>query len=348
MDVGEWGSSFERPGRFPCERRRIWVLGTVLVQDSDGGSRSFIVRPSPVTPEPKQNPGQESQAEAQADGLRLAIRYWVDHQGQAFELWQGPMTVGRAADCTLVLDDGLVSRRHARFSLEDGVVVVEDLESSNGVLVNGERIVGRCALSAGDQVTIGKQQLTIRAATGVDPFRSRAGRRVLAETIHGTETIGRAEPDPGSGPISVGVRGGPTLELLGGLADKVLAMGRGEEAERMLGGQLDKVMVAARLGQDLDAAVVTHAAGLAVRLAAVTGKGSWLDYAFELSSYLKRPLPAEIVDQLYEVARKVSSVSLLILRDYVAGLRSDQTRFGPAERFLVQRLEGLERIVASK
>jgi hypothetical protein len=301
-----------------------------------------------VTPEPKQNPGQEPKADFSADGVRAAGRYWVDHHGHAFELWQGPMTVGRASDCTLVLDDGLVSRRHARFTLEDGIVIVEDLESSNGVFVNGERIAGRRAVSVGDLLTIGKQQLTVRGPAGVELMRPRAGRRLLAETIHGTDASVRGEADTGSGPISVGLRGGPTLELLGGLADKVLAMGRGDEAERMLEGPLDKVMLAARLGQDLDPAVVTRAAGLAVRLAAVTGKGSWVDYTFELYSYLKRPLPAEVVDQLYEVARKVANVSLQSLRDYVAGLRSDLARFGPAEKFLVQRLDGLERIVASK
>jgi hypothetical protein len=60
---------------------------------------------------------------------------------------------------------------------------------------------------------------------------------------------------------------------------------------------------------------------------------------------LRRPLPGPVVDQLYSVLRSVSGVDLTLLRNYVALLQALQHSFGPTERFLVQRIEGLERIV---
>jgi pSer/pThr/pTyr-binding forkhead associated (FHA) protein len=48
--------------------------------------------------------------------------------------------VGRSADCDLVLEDTLVSRRHARLFKKEGKVWIEDLNSSNGVFLNGKKI----------------------------------------------------------------------------------------------------------------------------------------------------------------------------------------------------------------
>jgi DNA-binding NtrC family response regulator len=64
------------------------------------------------------------------------------------------VVVGRDAPSDLVIRDASLSRRHARFRVEDGEVVVEDLGSTNGTLVAGER-VERAPLAPGDEVTLG-------------------------------------------------------------------------------------------------------------------------------------------------------------------------------------------------
>jgi hypothetical protein len=51
-----------------------------------------------------------------------------------------------------------------------------------------------------------------------------------------------------------------------------------------------------------------------------------------------------VVDELYTAMRKVNGVDLVRLRGYLASLRAKQATLGPAERFLVQRIEGLERL----
>jgi hypothetical protein len=51
-----------------------------------------------------------------------------------------------------------------------------------------------------------------------------------------------------------------------------------------------------------------------------------------------------VIDELYNAFRKVNAVDLARLRAYLAVLHQKQATFGPAERFLLQRIEGLERL----
>jgi hypothetical protein len=61
--------------------------------------------------------------------------------GTTFEVDRNGVTIGRGADCNLVIDDNKASRRHARIQqLPDGRIAVQDLGSSNGTLVNGSPI----------------------------------------------------------------------------------------------------------------------------------------------------------------------------------------------------------------
>jgi FHA domain-containing protein len=74
-----------------------------------------------------------------------------------------PIRIGRAPDCELVLRDSRVSRRHARLTARDGVLVLTDLGSTNGTRVNGHR-VSEVVLGAGDRITMGETVLTIEPA----------------------------------------------------------------------------------------------------------------------------------------------------------------------------------------
>ncbi len=77
----------------------------------------------------------------------------------------GSSLLGRGQDCGLRIDDPRLSRHHARL-LHDGVtLIIEDLGSTNGVLVNGERIQGKKNLNSGDTVVCGPCVFTI----AIDP-----------------------------------------------------------------------------------------------------------------------------------------------------------------------------------
>jgi hypothetical protein len=78
----------------------------------------------------------------------------------------GELILGREqGSADLVLDDPGVSRRHARVLPENGGVIVEDLGSSNGTYVNGERITGPVELGAGDEVQLGATVLGVEGGT---------------------------------------------------------------------------------------------------------------------------------------------------------------------------------------
>src|SRR5678809_118748 len=63
----------------------------------------------------------------------------------------GKQVVGRDGDCDTVLAGSEISRRHAEFRADGPIVAVRDLDSRNGVLVNGDRCADR-RLDAGDVV----------------------------------------------------------------------------------------------------------------------------------------------------------------------------------------------------
>ncbi|MBC6904402.1 FHA domain-containing protein [Saccharophagus sp. K07] len=65
---------------------------------------------------------------------------------------QGEMLVGREADCAITLKSGHVSRYHAKINVSPNGVYIEDLHSTNGTFVNGQKIKGRIRLSVGDEV----------------------------------------------------------------------------------------------------------------------------------------------------------------------------------------------------
>lgn len=73
----------------------------------------------------------------------------------------GDLLIGRATDCQLRLHGGLVSRHHARLSMTPKGVLLEDLGSRNGVVVNGEKVQGRRLLRHGDIIGIGMASLEL-------------------------------------------------------------------------------------------------------------------------------------------------------------------------------------------
>lgn len=84
-----------------------------------------------------------------------AILLALDWSGEV-----GELLIGRHHSCDIVLENRLVSRRHARLVYRDGSWIIQDLESTNGTLVNGTP-VGRCKLCPGDEVVLATARFQI-------------------------------------------------------------------------------------------------------------------------------------------------------------------------------------------
>jgi pSer/pThr/pTyr-binding forkhead associated (FHA) protein len=272
---------------------------------------------------------------------KTLVRFWLEYQGHTLELRSGAVVVGRSSACHVVLDDGLVSRRHAQFMVSGKLVMVEDFGSVNGVFVNGERISGQKALRDQDRVQIGKQDFVVRSATKVVPVD--APERFSAETLHGRQSVPQELVDPEKRDELT--RRTDALDLLCGVAEKVLVLGRGEEAEKLLGTALGNLLKSAQGGGVIAPASAARAASYALRIADATSKARWVDYCFDLYAALGRPLPSETVDQLYVVLRKISGVAISGYRAYLERMKLLSSSFSPTERFVQQRIEGLEKLV---
>lgn len=77
------------------------------------------------------------------------------------ELEPGTYMIGRAASCHVRFDAPEVSERHAILTVRDGKAVLEDLNSSNGTLVNGEAIDGAVVLDSGMVVQVGSAMMRV-------------------------------------------------------------------------------------------------------------------------------------------------------------------------------------------
>lgn len=70
-------------------------------------------------------------------------------------------TIGRASGCSVVIDDPRVSKLHARLNLTGGRWVVEDLDSTNGTLLNGNRLERATNVEPGDRVQVADHVLEL-------------------------------------------------------------------------------------------------------------------------------------------------------------------------------------------
>lgn len=82
--------------------------------------------------------------------------------GKVVGFSKNSIIIGRAEDCDLVLaHDGTVSRHHARIVRDGEKFFIEDLGSTHGTFVNGERITGRTELRPGAIIRMGNTYLRV-------------------------------------------------------------------------------------------------------------------------------------------------------------------------------------------
>ena len=83
-------------------------------------------------------------------------------KGTSLDLSQQQITLGRANDATLVLNDDYASSRHARIFPQDGQWIVEDLGSTNGTYLDRQKVTRPLPVPLGVPIRIGKTVLELR------------------------------------------------------------------------------------------------------------------------------------------------------------------------------------------
>jgi len=113
--------------------------------------------------------GQVADPPARRAPSASGVRMYLRAADQQFPLAEGTTIIGRAADATIRLDMGGVSRHHARIVISNGEARVEDLQSKNGTFVRGQRIDAGHLLQDGDEIRVGSVVVAFLVAPATQP-----------------------------------------------------------------------------------------------------------------------------------------------------------------------------------
>jgi pilus assembly protein CpaF len=97
--------------------------------------------------------------------------------GVTFPLEGDQLIIGRDASNGVSINDAEISRKHSRLLFQGGKYVLEDLGSTNGTFVNGQRLAGPVVLKPGDVVSLGEQIVLMYDAINMDPGATMASPR---------------------------------------------------------------------------------------------------------------------------------------------------------------------------
>src|ERR1039458_4768044 len=116
---------------------------------------------SSLSPRPRPAKSPRSQRAGRGEPQRLLVTAGA-LAGTSLGLTEQQITIGRANDATLVLNDDYASSRHARLFPQDGQWIVEDLGSTNGTYLDRQKVTQPTPVPAGVPIRIGKTVLELR------------------------------------------------------------------------------------------------------------------------------------------------------------------------------------------
>lgn len=268
----------------------------------------------------------------------------VDCGGAQLELRVGSLLIGRIPECDLVMEDALVSRMHARLWLDNGGVRLEDLHSTNGVYLNGERIVRSMQLSVGDRAQVGTHELFFselpRSSAPADP-------PAVAPTPSEAEFSDpptRPHASISALPIPITARA-DALEMLGTLARRLANEQKAIQAPRMLEPHLQGILRGASSGLVVPERLLELASEYAIDLAHWTAEARWLDYVVELHVVTRRLMSTPALAALQRAERWIGAMDRTLLEYYVASFQGTQKQLSAAEK---ARLATLQRMAKKR
>lgn len=118
------------------------------------------------------------------------------------------LSIGRQADCDVVLDSTTVSRRHATLRLlPDQTVILTDLNSTNGTFLNGVRLYGSAKVGPGDVILIGRMRLALDSR----PKNLSTEVAIRTQAVEKTFQSGKV----GLRPTSIEIKAGALVAIMG-------------------------------------------------------------------------------------------------------------------------------------
>lgn len=125
--------------------------------------------------------------------------FWLRYRGTRFPIRRGEYILGRSPYCSIVVSNALASRQHCAVRLTSDGLVIADLNSRNGTLVNGKRLDGERPISAGDIIRIGSDSIEVLLAESAANQRGGSVRRgERHDTLDRIELESQPPPPPNS------------------------------------------------------------------------------------------------------------------------------------------------------
>ncbi|MEY2935123.1 MAG: hypothetical protein RL033_5872 [Pseudomonadota bacterium] len=270
-----------------------------------------------------------SESPESSSSLEIPLRLGLRMTGRTVELLPGLTVLGRSRTCHIPIDDPKVSRRHASFSNDERELSVRNVSRTNKLLLNGVALEGEGThrLQVGDRITVGSQEIEVCSWGDYYPSLEPTQRISILRGMPGAE-----EPPDESA----------SLGKLAAIASKCARLGQTRDAARILRPRLDGLLRYCRSGKMPPQDDIRLAVDLAVGMAEAERAGSWVSYVFDLLAALGHPAEQSILERLYRIVPTTPGISTASYRSYVETLVQRQDRLGPAEKFLLRRIQGLE------
>ncbi len=291
----------------------------------------------------------DGQAQATSPEEELVGHYWLRLGPREVPLREGETLIGRGDGCQVVVNEAMVSRKHARIVLSGARPYLEDLGSANGTFVNQARVHGFHDLFPGDHIFIGTCDMEVIRVVEVDRptvpvFEDELDRPTPSSGVSAFDPASAARVTLPKSPIpefedSAAAKAElEWFETSTHLADKMFTMGRVDAALRILEGPLKEILDGARLGRLPSAALLDVVGRYAVKLANDTVDGSWVDLAIETHLLSGRPLREETIQKLATLRAKAPIGNDALIEQYYEQLRGVMASFSPADRLLSERV----------
>jgi pSer/pThr/pTyr-binding forkhead associated (FHA) protein len=264
----------------------------------------------------------------------------LSFRGREVLLSNGKFFIGRSPGCHIVIDDARVSRQHARLDVYGASVGITDLDSANGVRINGVQVLeGPHALRNGDVIEIARENLRLQIKEAT-PAELEDLRGKAPDTLSGTDSV-PPQRESRRESFSVPTRFSDEVELIFKVAEKGLEAGNPENAEEMVREHLRNLLHDAGTDHRAPPASYGLATNFALRLAWETGNGDWFDYVIDMLRVRDTACSDQLADRLWALMQRVDRVDVDRLEAYATSLRTGSPSMESLRA--AQRMEELKR-----
>lgn len=240
-------------------------------------------------------------------------RYRLRFLLQEFDLPRGATILGRSSDCHVTIEDPLVSRHHARIVLEGERAILHDLNSRNGVKLNGHAIKEPTELKDGDRLRIGTQELvfcrvgsTPNAAAKTTGFLRHCARCRMpypqeagaCPSCGATEAL---DEETLSGQFGAAAQAIWSLQLFLEVLERALSLRRFDDVNRILRRATVQVEERIVRGDPVDGAQLAKLADGAARASLALNDATWGLWVAQVYRRLPLLMPEHVVERLGEL-----------------------------------------------